>query len=231
MHNVQNAMVAASMAFSLGMKLDAIRHGLRTFDTTFFQAPGRMNVFDEHPFKVLFDYAHNAHAVGVMADLAQRLDVEGRRIVVVAGPGDRRDEDLEAIARAVAGRFDHYICRRDDGLRGRDGDEVPRIIARALETAGVPAAAIEQIPDEQQAIDAALRMGRPGDLLLVFADQLARSWKQVTKFRPDGAPPPRPAAPVPALAPAGLDEELPRIDMAGLVRDERGLVFAREGDD
>ncbi|MBX3724379.1 MAG: cyanophycin synthetase [Xanthomonadales bacterium] len=231
MHNVQNAMVAASMAFSLGMKLDAIRHGLRTFDTTFFQAPGRMNVFDEHPFKVLFDYAHNAHAVGVMADLAQRLDVEGRRIVVVAGPGDRRDEDLEAIARAVAGRFDHYICRRDDGLRGRDGDEVPRIIARALEAAGVPAGAIEQIPDEQQAIDAALRMGRPGDLLLVFADQLARSWKQVTKFRPDGAPPPRPAAPVPTLAPAGLDEDLPRIDMAGLVRDERGLVFAREGDD
>jgi cyanophycin synthetase len=43
---------------------------LRTFDTTFFQAPGRMNVFNEHPFKVLFDYGHNAHAVGVMADLA-----------------------------------------------------------------------------------------------------------------------------------------------------------------
>jgi hypothetical protein len=64
MHNVQNAMFAAAMAFSLGIKLDAIRQGLRTFDSTFFQAPGRMNVFDEHPFKVIFDYAHNAHAVG-----------------------------------------------------------------------------------------------------------------------------------------------------------------------
>src|SRR5690606_28756302 len=92
LHNVQNAMFAASVAFALGLKLDDIRHGLRTFDTTFFQAPGRMNVFNEHPFKVLFDYAHNAHAVGVMADLAQRLDVDGRRIVVVAGPGDRRDD-------------------------------------------------------------------------------------------------------------------------------------------
>ena len=80
LHNVQNAMFAAAMAFSLGIKLDAIRQGLRTFDTTFFQAPGRMNVFTEHPFKVLFDYGHNAHAVGVMADLAQRLDVVGRRI-------------------------------------------------------------------------------------------------------------------------------------------------------
>ena len=103
-HNVQNAMFAAAMAFSLGIKLDAIRQGLRTFDSTFYQAPGRMNVFNEHPFKVLFDYGHNAHAVGAMADLALRLDVTGRRIVVLAGPGDRRDEDLVAIAKAVAGR-------------------------------------------------------------------------------------------------------------------------------
>src|SRR5688500_479079 len=62
-HNVQNAMVAAAMAFSLGIKLDAIRQGLRTFDSSFFQAPGRMNVFAEHPFKVVMDYGHNAHAV------------------------------------------------------------------------------------------------------------------------------------------------------------------------
>ncbi|MBV9619727.1 MAG: cyanophycin synthetase, partial [Gammaproteobacteria bacterium] len=146
-HNVQNAMFAAAMAFSLGIKLDAIRQGLRTFDATFFQAPGRMNIFSEHPFKVLFDYGHNAHAVSALADLAQRLDVSGRRIVVLAGPGDRRDEDLVAIARAVAGRFDHYICRRDDNLRERTADEVPRIQAAALAAAGVPAAAISVIPD------------------------------------------------------------------------------------
>src|SRR6202021_2405508 len=124
--NVQNAMFAAAMSFSLGIKLDAIRQGLRTFDSTFFQAPGRMNVFNEHPFKVLFDYGHNAPAVAVMPDLAQRLDVTGRRIVVLAGPGDRRDEDLVAIARAVAGRFDHYICRRADNPRDRSAHEVPR---------------------------------------------------------------------------------------------------------
>jgi cyanophycin synthetase len=232
LHNVQNAMFAAAIAYSMGIKLDAIRQGLRTFDTTFFQAPGRMNVFNEHPFKVLFDYGHNAHAVGVMADLAQRLDVSGRRIVVLAGPGDRRDEDLVAIADAVAGRFDHYICRRDDGLRGRDGDEVPRIQARALQAKGVPTEAISIIPDEQDAIDAALRMGQPGDLLLVFADALVRSWKQIIKFRPEGAAAaperprsvdvPLPTTPVGEAAFAGMD---------GMVRDERGIRFARESDD
>jgi cyanophycin synthetase len=261
LHNVQNAMVAAAMAFSLDVKLDAIRQGLRTFDTTFFQAPGRMNVYDEHPFKVLFDYGHNAHAVGVMADLAQRLDVTGRRIVVLAGPGDRRDEDLVAIAHAVAGRFDHYICRRDDSLRDRAPDEVPRLQAAALQAQGVPGRAISIIPDEQEAIDAALRMGQPGDLLLVFADALVRSWKQITKFRPDGAGVEEQAAGGASRGAAGsiaAASAQPRtgagdarareesglagtgtepvaavsvLNLEGLIRDERGIRFAPETED
>ena len=230
MHNVQNAMVAAAMAFSMGVKLDAISHGLRTFDTTFFQAPGRMNVYSEHPFKVVMDYAHNAHAVSVMADLAQRLDANNR-VVVVAGPGDRRDEDLREIANAVAGKFDHYICRRDDSLRGRDGDEVPGIIAKALRAAGVADDAISIIPDEQQAIDAALRMGQPGDLLLVFADALTRSWKQIIRFKPDGEmPEAAPPVEVPNVLESTLDEQLVAA-MEGVVRDERGLRFEREEND
>src|SRR5258707_13562899 len=198
-------MFGAAMAFSLGLKLDAIRQGLRTFDSTFFQAPGRMNVFNEPPFKVLFDYGQNAHAVGMMADLALRLDVAGRRIVVLAGPGDRRDEDLVAIANVVAGRFDHYICRRDDNLRDRAPDEVPRIQAQALRAAGVPDSAVSIVPDEQEAIEAALRMGEAGDLLLIFADALVRSWKQITKFKVSGAPAANSAsrsAPAPALSPS-----------------------------
>ena len=234
LHNVQNAMVAASMAFSLGIKLDAIRQGLRTFDTTFFQAPGRMNVYSEHPFKVLFDYGHNAHAVSVMADLAQRLDVTGRRIVVICGPGDRRDEDLVAIANAVAGRFDHYICRRDDSLRGRDGDEVPGILARALQAAGIPDEAISIIPDEQKAIDAALHMGRHGDLLLIFADALVRSWKQIIKFRPEGAPEVRAESATSAVVSVigeSVFDETSFADLGDVVRDERGVRFSRESDD
>lgn len=229
MHNVQNAMVAAAMAFSMGIKLDAIRHGLRTFDTTFFQAPGRMNVYGEHPFKVIMDYAHNAHAVGMMADLAQRLDAS-RRIVVLAGPGDRRDEDLREIANTVAGKFDHYVVRRDDSLRGRDGDEVPRIIAKALLAAGVAEEAISTIPDEQEAVEAALRMGQPGDLIVMFADALTRTWKQIIRFKPDGDMPRAAArAEIPTLE-TTLDEQLVAA-MEGVVRDERGLRFEREESD
>jgi cyanophycin synthetase len=186
LHNVQNAMFAAAMAFSMGVRLEDIRHGLRTFDTTFFQAPGRLNVYDEHPFRVLFDYGHNAHAVEQLCQLANRLEVRGRRICVLSAPGDRRDEDIRAIATvAASAMFDHYICRRDDPLRGRGEDEVPRMLCETLVAHGVHDAKVSVIVDEQEAIDAALRMAERGDLLLVFADALARGWKQIVHFKPD----------------------------------------------
>ena len=98
LHNVENAMFTAAMAYALGLSLDQIRTGLRTFDNTFFQSPGRMNIFDEHGFRVILDYGHNEAAVGAMVDLVERLNPLGRRIVCVTCPGDRRDEDVRAIA-------------------------------------------------------------------------------------------------------------------------------------
>jgi cyanophycin synthetase len=96
----------------------------------------------------------------------------------------------------------------------------------------VPEAHIQQIPDEQEAVESALRMARAGDLLLVFGDQITRTWKQIIHFRPDGSQRPvtaeyaiprlteTPAAPEPVLG-----------DLASLVRDERGVRLARELDD
>jgi cyanophycin synthetase len=253
LHNVQNAMFAAAMAFSMGEKLENIRHGLRTFDTSFFQAPGRMNVFDEHPFKVILDYGHNAHAVGMLVDLAARLDVKGRRILVLSAPGDRRDVDIRDVGAAAAGRFDLYICRRDDSRRGRGHDEVPKMLRQALIEGGVPEGQIVLIPDEQEAVDYALRAGRTGDLVLLFADELTRSWKQILHFEPveEGMAPTartsmshapdnsekRETRSEKRVAPDGngkLGAAAPaiiRFDEDLLIRDERGVRLARETDD
>ncbi|MDQ3138593.1 MAG: cyanophycin synthetase [Gemmatimonadota bacterium] len=228
LHNVQNAMFAAAMAFSMGLKLEDIRHGLRTFDTTFFQAPGRMNIFDEHPFKVILDYGHNPAAVEVMCQLVERLEPAGRRICVLSAPGDRRDEDIADIGRIAAGQFDRYILRRDDGLRGRKSDEVPLLLRDSLLAAGVSAEQITVIPDEQTAVDTALREAQPGDLLLLFADAITRSWKQVIQFRPEAPAqvPERARASRPErmpVAPPGLEE-----NRREFVRDTRGVWLARE---
>jgi cyanophycin synthetase len=156
-------MFAGVMAYAMGVKVEHIRQGLRTFDTTYFQAPGRMNVFNDLPFKVIMDYGHNPAAVQVMSDLVQRMDVRGRRIVVLSGPGDRRDEDIRGMAVIAAKAFDHVILRRDDSLRGRGPREVPEIMHAALRAAGIPDDRSTIIPDEQEAIDHALKMAAPGN--------------------------------------------------------------------
>ena len=229
LHNVQNAMFAAAMAFSMNVKLEDIRHGLRTFDTSFFQAPGRMNVFDEHPFKVILDYGHNPAAVEAMVRLVERLEPKGRKLLVLAAPGDRRDEDIREIARITAGHFDHTICRRDDGLRGRASAEVPNMLAQTLYANGVAKNKVTIIPDEQEAVAAVLAMARPRDLVLVFGDSIKRTWRQITSFRPDVAHA-RQEAPTPVRIEPG---EIPELSFGGdaLLRDERGVRLAREIDD
>ena len=215
--------------------------GLRTFDTSYYQVPGRTNVFDDLPFKVILDYAHNPAAVQVMADLALRLECSGRRVCVLSAPGDRRDEDIRAIAEIAGGAFDHIILRRDDDLRGRAPDEVPSMMRDQLLALGFAPERIEVIPDEHAAIDAALRFCKRGDLLVAFADMISRSWKQVIYFKADSreksSPPSAPGAEGSASGPvfdtlarhATTPAEL--LEGAHVIQDERGVRLAREQDD
>jgi len=79
LHNVQNVMFAAALAHGLGIDLEVIRRGLRSFDNTFLQTPGRMNVNEQHPVRVIVDYGHNPAAVKTLCDLVDRLWVPRRR--------------------------------------------------------------------------------------------------------------------------------------------------------
>jgi cyanophycin synthetase len=203
LHNVENAMFTAAMAYALGLSLDQIRNGLRTFDNTFYQSPGRMNIFDEHGFRVILDYGHNEAAVGAMVDLVERLQPLGKRIVCVTAPGDRRDQDIRDIAEKVAGHFDTYLCHADDNPRGRAPDEIPNLLKAALLEFGVPEDAIELPGSETQSVQTALEMARPNDLVLIFCDAITRCWKQIIYFQP--TEPPKPVPPEHRVAASGFD--------------------------
>lgn len=220
LHNVENAMFAAGMAYALGKTLDQIRTGLRTFENSFFQSPGRMNVFDEHGFRVILDYGHNEAAVGAMVDLVDRLKPRGRRIVGVTCPGDRRDEDVTAIAGKVAGHFDEYICHRDDDLRGRAPDEMPNLMRAALIAEGVSPEAITIVEEEDKALDAALSRAHPDDLVLFFCEGITRCWKQIVHFTPSfPATGPEPVAKRLAASTFGVP------DGFVLTSDDRGVLI------
>jgi len=228
-HNVQNAMFAAALAYSLHKSLDDIRHGLRTFGSTIFQAPGRMNVFDEHPFRVILDYGHNAAAIHSICQLVDRLEVPGRRICVLAAPGDRRDEDIRAIADEASGHFDHYICRADDSRRGRGESEVPDMLRDQLVANGIDSGAIDIIPDEILAVDAALDMAKEGDLLVLFVDHVRRCWNQVIHYEGQSGASVSTEKVKPVHSFVEPDPDAFSLDSGvRLVRDERGVRVARE---
>ncbi|MDH3448121.1 MAG: cyanophycin synthetase [Gammaproteobacteria bacterium] len=225
MHNVQNAMFAAAMAYSFGKDLDVIRNGLRTFDTSFFQSPGRTNVYNEHPFKVILDYAHNPASFRAMAELAERLQPTGRRIIVFSVPGDRRDEDIRESVKACLPQFTDFVLKADNNRRGRGDDEVPQLAREYLLELGVGDSQITVIADEEAAIDHALHAAEAGDLLVVTADDLSRSWKQIINLNSDHRKTKKTIPGTKVFVPAkakrfelGEDEEL--------IIDERGVRLA-----
>jgi cyanophycin synthetase len=185
-HNIQNAMFAAAIAHGMGIEVENIRQGLRTFSNDFFQAPGRLNFYNEHPFRVLLDYAHNAHGMEAVARTVLELAVHGRRLGVLASPGDRRDEDILALAAAAAPAFDLILLREDDNLRGRRPGEVAGLLREGLLAAGFQAERI--VPGyfgEEESVLRGLEMARPGDLVVIFADKLSRAWDQIRSFQPN----------------------------------------------
>ena len=185
MHNVQNAMFAAAIAYSFDKDLDEIRNGLRTFDTSFFQSPGRTNIYNEHPFRVILDYAHNPAGFRAMADLADKLDPAGKRIIAISVPGDRRDEDIRESVEACLPHFTHFVCKADINRRGRGEGELPQLIRSYLLELGIEDENISVFDDEEPAVDHALNMAEEGDLLVITADDLQRTWKQIINLNSD----------------------------------------------
>jgi cyanophycin synthetase len=206
LHNVQNAMFAAAVALAMGISLDNIRNGLRTFTADFFQTPGRLNFYNEHPFRVLLDYAHNPHGMTAMARMIRELNVLGRRIGVVSAPGDRRDGDIRELAHAAAPAFDLILLREDDNRRGRKPGEIGELLRQGLIEAGLPAERIApEVYTEEEAVQRALETAQPGDLVVLFGDNLERSWRQVVNFGRGTAVPDA----VPVTATFAPDADLP----------------------
>ncbi len=185
--NVENALAAAAVAYSMGISLEHIRQGLRTFTTSFFQAPGRCNVFDEHPFRVIVDYGHNPAAMTKMVELVQSLRHQ-RAIGVMMAPGDRKDEAIREIGRIASKSFDVFIAKEDSNRRGRPPGEVARLLREGAVEGGLAAEKCHELLTEREAIDFALGLAKPGDLVVVFADDVTACWKQIIYWgKPEGA--------------------------------------------
>ena len=172
-YNIANALAAALAAFAAGIELDDIRGGMRTFHATPFQTPGRANLYEFRDFRVMIDYCHNVHAMKQVGPFLRAMR-KARLIAVLNAPGDRRPEDFEAMGRAAAPFFDRVILRDDEDLRGRAPGEVAGYLRAALVKGGFEPERIETVKNEPDAVRRALAVAARDDLVVIFADRVAK---------------------------------------------------------
>ncbi len=188
MFNVQNAMAAAAAAYCAGAHLHDIRAGLRSFTSSYYQAPGRMNLTDVHGVKVIVDYCHNAPAMIALGDFVDRFfeDSTGferpQRVGVVATAGDRRDQDMVDLGVQAAKHFDRIIVREDERLRGRKPGETAALIVAGVkqsQAAGARVKEVEVVLDEIDATRVGIERANSGDLVVLCVDRARAVWEEL----------------------------------------------------
>jgi len=184
-HNVANAMFATALALGLDVPVHTIRAALGKFSSSIKETPGRLNVYDKLPFKVVLDFAHNPHGLQALCKFIKNINTAGRRRLVAYWTRDTpRQADLLEAMRIVAPVFDSFICRDAAGTAEESLGKTAYQVEQALLSVGVPSESVRVIANFETAIDTVLHEAMPGDLVVIITGSKAfRVWRQVDDFR------------------------------------------------
>lgn len=180
--NIQNAMAAAAATYAAGAKIEEIRQGLISFFPSPAQMPGRMNIINIEGIDVVIDYAHNPSAYKNFIDLVVRMG-NRRRVVVLDAVGDRRDQDIDEIARMAAGTFAEAVIYEDKDLRGRKPGELLDLLEKGLQAGGLSPDKIYRIPDETDAINHGVSICQKGDMLAIMTGRVRSAIRHVYSIK------------------------------------------------
>ena len=174
--NVANALAAVALAYGMKVPVETIAAGLSVFNLSLEHSPGRFNLVDGFPLRVLFDFANNPPALVATINSIDRLTCAGRRICAFTSPGNRPDHQIEDCGRVVSGHFNYYICfERSDWRRGRAESEIVRRLEHGLLTAGVREDQIASAFTQERALEIAAKVANSDDLLVVLGTDVKKS--------------------------------------------------------
>jgi cyanophycin synthetase len=176
---VENVMAAVAAAWGAGVDWDAIRRGLASFVSDADNAPGRFNLLDYHGATLIADYGHNPDAMRALVGAVQALPAH-KRVVVISGAGDRRDEDIRGQTAILGAAFDEAVLFEDACQRGRADGEVLALLREGLQGAS-RTRRVDEFRGEFVAIDAALSRLSPGDLCLILVDQVEEAMAHLAR--------------------------------------------------
>lgn len=178
--NIENVLAATLAGYIHRFPIDDIRRALRSFVPDAATTPGRMNVFRFPTFEVVVDYAHNTAGLTRYGEYL-RATPATRKIGIVAGLGDRRDEDTITLGRTAGELFDEVILKQESDLRGRSAADITRLLRQGLEEAR-PGIRVDEISREIMAVAQTLDRAQPGDHITVLAENIDDVNKLVGDF-------------------------------------------------
>lgn len=182
--NLQNALAATLACYVQGVPVDKIAAGLGSFESSFEQNPGRLNITQAPGFTTIVDYAHNPAALQALGEVLSKMRANHDRVIgVVSIPGDRRDEDIAAMGRLAAEYFDEIIFRERPDGRGRAPGGVLTLLSDAAISHGLAADRVRRILDEEVAVQTALQLARREDLVVLLPTEVEQVWRQTLAFR------------------------------------------------
>jgi cyanophycin synthetase len=158
---------------------DAIAQGVATFISDIQGVPGRFNVFDYRGATLIADYGHNPDAIQALVQAVDNMPAK-KRMVVISGAGDRRDQDIRDQTKILGQAFDEVLLYQDACQRGREDGEVIALLREGLQGAA-RTSHVQDIQGEFNAIDTALARLSPGDLCLILIDQVEEALAYITE--------------------------------------------------
>ena len=164
---VDNILPTVLASYLLGFELEKITQALLNFIPSAENTPGRINEFRINKVNVIVDYAHNPHGLRALAGYIK--NIHQKKIGIITGTGDRREEDIIEFGNIAGGMFDEIIIRFDRNLRGRTRESIIELLDQGIrESDSTPQ--YQVIPETQDAIYLAIKNATENSYVIVCAD-------------------------------------------------------------
>ncbi len=164
-HNVANALLALGCLVAAGVEPRTAAQGIARCPGV----PGRLEQVAV-PGDVLgvVDYAHKPDAiVAALAALRELATARGGHLLCVIGAGGDRDKGKRPLMGAAAARGADLVVVTDDNPRTEDPAAIRAAVRAGAEQASTAAKIIE-VAGRRAAIDEAVRLAGPGDVIAVL---------------------------------------------------------------
>ncbi len=169
--NLLNILAGVALSIALGIETEAIVEGVRRFSG----ARGRLEIVPAQPgVTVVVDYAHKPDALAGVLESLRALGP--RRLICVFGCGGDRDRGKRPMMGEIAARLSDLPILTSDNPRSEDPLKIIAEVEAGIEQRGLrrlgesevgsqPGCLVE--PDRRAAIAAALRVAKPGDIIVI----------------------------------------------------------------